>query len=158
MADEGDAEELEIDDPIIPRRLRTGAAVEYDPPAHSHDSGLMLRVRAVLEAIGIDFPQQIQPPDLRGQPQQSITPDMRAYLAHEAYKEARVTIEDALLVTLRSTTALPRAEQELAESCGCTVKDAQRALMNLYRAGMAYPVGTNGWCYGARPGGGRFSR
>lgn len=117
---------------------------------------LARRVKAVLEAIGIDM-HEIEAAQPQ-KPQRGITPDMRAYLAHEAYKEAHIAIEDALLVTLRSTTALPRAEQELAQSCGCSVPDVQRALMNLYREGMAYPVGVNGWCYGARPGGGRFSR
>lgn len=84
---------------------------------------------------------------------------IRAYFAYKAYEEQKIAIEDLILETLRSTSALVREDAEIAGTVGCSLHDAKRALYNLHRDGMAYPVGENGWAFGARPQvGSRFRR
>ena len=148
------------------------------PPRTHSSSDLMLpdetaqpgffesRLHSVLNALGIIPAEPETPPDPKeielrsgAVPGVALSADMKAMIAFKLIEEKHLAIEDALLQTLSSTTALARDEAELARTCGCGIPDTRRALQQLEREGMVYRVGINGWCYGQRQrGGGRFTR
>ena len=79
---------------------------------------------------------------------------LRGLALEHSYREAKISLEDAILDALKSTGSLAQAEEDIAIALGASVRDVKSALHQLHRQQMVYPVGDNGWCWGQRPRGG----